>query len=177
MEPETGASDAETDAPEPAPSDETFGGGSTAADSVDGTGPPDTATDDGTTDEPVVAGTSSLALQHWDCPEPIAPEATADDLIATCTASVQPSSWVLNGNPVYADDGYVVWEELPLESAVVSNGAALDKEDTASAVYCSLALTNVDEPLIGVEAAVRNGTIELVFDRPSVVYCNWFVAP
>jgi hypothetical protein len=170
---DTAGTGEQTDAQVPPPSGGSFGGGSTG----DATDPADPAMGDDTAmDESAIEGTSSLALQHWECPQPIAPEVTADDLVATCVASEQPSSWVLNGNPLDTGDGYAVWNDLPLESVVVGNGAAMERDDAASAVYCSLALTDVDEPLIGVEVAVRDGAIELVFDRPSVVYCNWFVA-
>ncbi len=170
-----------TNAPDVVPETGALGAGAPAGEPETGGGQTvqviDTAAQDDAANDPATEGTASLAIQHWDCPAVIAPETTADSLIEPCVASLQPSAWQLNGTPLDALDGYAVWEALPLELAVVSNAAASGQEDAASAVYCSLSLTNVDEPLIGVEAAVRGGTIELVFDQPSVVYCNWFLGP
>ncbi len=171
---------ATTDVAETAPETGAFGGGAPEGDAGTGGGQTvqvvDTAAQDAAASA-AVEGTASLAIQHWDCPVAIAPEATADSLLETCVASVQPSAWQLNGTALDVADGYAVWDGLPLEPAVVGNAAATGKEDAASAVHCSLALTDVDEPLIGVEAAVQGGAIELVFDQPSVVYCNWFLGP
>jgi hypothetical protein len=181
MEPETGTGETEGETePSDTPSGGSpFGGGSDGATDESGTAaePSDATNGSGTADEPATAGASSLSIQHWDCPVSISAEATADDLIESCTASLEPSSWLLNEEPLDAGDGYAVWEGLEPGTVTVSNLAAVDKDESASAVYCSISLTDDGEPLFGVEASVQDGAIGLVLDQPTIVYCNWFVAP
>jgi len=130
---------------------------------------------DGSATEPTGGGTSELSIQGYACDTPVA-DATSDDLVETCTASEEPSAWMLNGEPLDAGDGYAVWDSLEPGTVSVSNGAAEGKDDTASAVYCSIAPGD-GVPIVGIEVPVKDGAIEVVFDQPAIVYCAWFVAP
>lgn len=120
-------------------------------------------------------GTSSFSIQHYVCEIPVA-DLSTDELVETCTASLEPSAWVLNGEPLDVGDGYAVWDGLEPGTVSVSKGAAQGKDDTASAVYCSIAPTD-GVPLVGIEVPDKDGAIELVFDQPAIVYCGWFIAP
>lgn len=177
------------------PGDDTFGGGSdapegenatgeepagpgtdgTAAETADDSTAPDTTGGDGTAGEPDGGGTSSFSIQHYACDIPVA-DATSDELVETCTASLEPSAWELNGEPLDVGDGYAVWDGLEPGTVSVSNVAAGGKDDTASAVYCSIAPSD-GVPLVGIEVPVKDAAIELVFDQPAIVYCAWFVGP
>ncbi len=97
-------------------------------------------------------------------------------MVESCTASLEPSAWELNGEPLDVGDGYAVWDGLEPGTVSVSNGAAGGKDDTASAVYCSIAPAD-GVPLVGVEVPVKEGAVELAIDQPVIVYCAWFVAP
>ncbi len=182
-DPDTGDTGEGTDPADTTPGGDTFGGGSGATES--GTGETgvepadDTAvpeiTSGGTTDESAAGGTSELSIQHYACNSPVA-DATVDDLVENCTASVEPSAWQLNGEPLDLGDGYAVWDGLEPGTMSVSNTAAAGKDDAASVVYCSIAPSD-GVPLVGVEVPVKDGAIGLVIDQPAVIYCAWFVAP
>jgi hypothetical protein len=182
-EPETGTTGDTTDAPDAAPETGVFGGGGTdagtgtgesAAQPANDTTAPD-AGSEGTTEESAAGGASELSIQHYACDAPVA-DATTDDLVERCTASVESSAWALNGDPLEVGDGYAVWDGLAPGTVSVINLAAGGKDDTVSAVYCSIAPVG-SEPIVAVEVPVKNGAIELVFDQPAIVYCAWFVAP
>jgi hypothetical protein len=181
MQPDPAEPGEETVPTSTTPGEGTFGGGSTAPESDSGTGeePADDVTvpetTEGTTDEPAAGSASSLSIQHYTCNSPVA-GATVDDLVANCTASLEPSAWALNGEPLDVVDGYAVWDGLEPGTVSVSNVAAGGNDDTASAVYCSIAPTG-GEPLVAVEVPVKDGAIEVGFDQPAVVYCAWFLGP
>jgi len=146
-----------------------------ATEPADDSNAPDTADGDGTADALSGGGTSSFSIQHYVCEIPVA-DLTTDELVETCTASLEPSAWVLNGEPLDVGDGYAVWDGLEPGTVSVSKGAAQGKDDTASAVYCSIAPTD-GVPLVGIGVPDKDGAIELVFDQPAIVYCGWFIAP
>jgi hypothetical protein len=169
----------ETTSPDTNTGDSTFGGGSPGdSDTAGTTG--DTPDPNAGTDDPAMSqadsGTaSSLSIQHYDCPNPVT-DLTVDDLVETCTASVDPSAWTLNGESLAVGDGYAEWMDLEPNLVSVSNGSTEGKDDASSAVYCSIATID-GVPLVGLEVPVKNGLIDLVFDQSAVIYCAWFVAP
>ncbi len=116
---------------------------------------------------------SRCCCPSWEAP---VADVTSDDLVESCTASLEPGAWVMNGQPLDVGDGYAVWDGLEPGTVNVSNGAAGDKDDTASAVYCSIAPGD-GVPIVGIEVPVKGGAIEVVFDQPAIVYCAWFVGP
>lgn len=161
-----------------APSDgETFGGGRAPDDGnvTNDTPAQDPANDDEVADEPGGAAINSLSIQHYDCANPVA-NVSIDDLVETCTASLEASAWTLNGEPLAVGDGYAEWPDLEPGAVTVTNAATSGKDDTSSAVYCSVATVD-GIPLVGVEVPVKDGAIELVLDQSAVIYCAWFVAP
>lgn len=121
------------------------------------------------------SGVATISIQHYACDFPVSSVAV-DWLVESCTASLEPSSWTMNGEPVEVGDGYVVWEAAAPDVLTVGNLAASETDDSASAVFCSL-LQADGEPLLSFQVPARQGTIELVYDQPAVVYCAWFVAP
>ncbi len=173
--PDAGEAGGATDPADTGPGGGTFGGGGAPGGETGTGGGQAVQVVDGATGEPAVGETSSLSIQHYACEAPVA-DATSDELVESCTASLEPGAWVMNGEPLDVADGYAVWDGLAPESVSVSNLAAEDKDDMASAVYCSIAPSD-GLPLVGIEVPVKDGAIEVVFDQPAIVYCAWFVAP
>ncbi|MGC4108728.1 MAG: hypothetical protein QM753_20590 [Thermomicrobiales bacterium] len=159
----------------PTPASGTFGGGSTKPGNAGDAAVPTTGTGGDTAGSTGDGSTSALSIQHYDCGIPII-NLTLDELVETCSASLDPSAWTMNEEPFAIGDGYAEWPNLEAGTVTVSNAATEGKDDTASAVYCSIATID-GIPLVGMEVPVKNGAIDLVFDQAAVVYCAWFVAP
>ena len=128
------------------------------------------------TDEPATGGaTSELSIQHYDCTSPVA-DATVDDLVANCTASVAPSAWTLNGEPLDVGDGYAVWRGWSRTPMTVSNPAATARTTRRPRSIAASRRSGVSRWL-GYRCRCGTGRSRSCSTSRSVVYCAWFVAP
>jgi hypothetical protein len=182
-----GLDTAETDSEGEAATDDAAGSDvsvevGTAEDTSDGEAEvmDDTSTAEDTGADSASAGSSTVTVQQWKCPEPVSPDTALADLMVICDASSADATLILTDSQESTGkiptSGLVSWTGLDAGSIAIGLETA---GITDPVVYCSSS-TLVDGETVDVfpeQVAASGGTIELTLEADSEVYCDWFNSP
>jgi hypothetical protein len=157
--------------------------GTTRQNTGSGTTTTDTDTDNTSSQSPSAptltqpaASVSTLAIQTWTCPEDADLTLPAAELMTTCTVTTTATTWLLGQQPLSASGGAAIWGNLPLGEVTVTYQDAATSGVQGSEATCSMAPAN-QAAIVTVAVPVTQGSIQLVFEQPASVYCNWFLQP
>jgi hypothetical protein len=173
-----GTTDAGSETTETDPGTETEGTDATDSDVSVEVGTTDDAAEEA---DSTFAGTSTITVQQWNCPEPFSLDEAQTDLMIACDASSANAALTLTDNLVSGEQtpefGLASWTEL--EPGDISIGLAAPAGAAEPVVYCSSSSMvegeNID--IFPEQVLASGGAITITLLAESDVYCDWFNQP